>query len=116
MTAQFAVSTKSGNLEIAKRSVTLTSADATKAYDGTALTNDKVTVSGDGFVKGQGATYSVTGFQTVVGKSNNTFTYTLNEGTNPNNYTITTSEGTLKVTANEQAVVVKVKGSTNTQL
>mgnify|MGYP002336658549 CR=1 FL=1 len=116
VTAQFAVSTKSGNLEIAKRSVTLTSADATKAYDGTALTNDKVTVSGDGFVKGQGATYSVTGFQTVVGKSNNTFTYTLNEGTNPNNYTITTSEGTLKVTANEQAVVVKVKGSTNTQL
>ena len=116
VTDQFAVSTNSGNLKIAKRPVTLTSADATKAYDGTALTNDKVTVSGDGFVKGQGATFDVTGFQTVVGESNNTFTYTLNEGTNPNNYTITTSEGTLKVTANEQAVVVKVKGNTNIQL
>ena len=116
VTDQFAVSTKSGNLEIAKRSVTLTSADATKAYDGTALTNDEVTVSGDGFVKGQGATFDVTGFQLNAGKSANSFTYALNEGTNPNNYTITKSEGTLKVTANEQVVVVKVKGNTNTQL
>ena len=116
VTKQFSVSTKSGELKINPRPVTLTSADATKAYDGTALTNDKVTVSGGGFVKGQGATFDVTGFQTVVGESNNSFTYALNEGTNPNNYTITKSEGTLKVTANEQAVVVKVKGNTNTQL
>ena len=116
VTAQFKVKTKSGELKIKPRPVTLTSADASKPYDGTALTNDKVTVSGDGFVKGQGATYSVTGFQTMVGKSDNTFTYELNEGTNPNNYTITKSEGTLEVTANEQAVVVKVKGNTNTQL
>ena len=116
VTAQFAVSTKDGKLEIAKRPVTLTSADASKPYDGTALTNDKVTVSGDGFVEGQGATYSVTGSQTNAGTSANTFTYALNEGTNPDNYAITKSEGTLKVTANEQAVVVKVKGNTNTQL
>ena len=116
VTKQFKVKTKSGELAIKPRPVTLTSADASKPYDGTALTNDEVTVSGDGFVKGQGATYSVTGFQTMVGKSDNTFTYELNEGTNPNNYTITKSEGTLEVTANEQAVVVKVKGKTNTQL
>ena len=116
VTAQFKVKTKSGELTIKPRPVTLTSADASKPYDGTALTNDEVTVSGDGFVKGQGATYSVTGFQTMVGKSDNTFTYELNEGTNPNNYTITKSEGTLEVTANEQAVVVKVKGNKNTQL
>ena len=111
VTDQFAVSTKSGNLEIAKRSVTLTSADATKAYDGTALTNDKVTVSGDGFVKGQGATFDVTGSQLNAGKSDNSFTYMLNEGTNADNYAITKSEGTLEVTANAQAVVVKVKGN-----
>ena len=116
VTAQFEVTTNSGELTINPRPVTLTSADATKPYDGTALTNDKVTVSGDGFVKGQGATYSVTGFQTTVGKSDNTFTYELNEGTNPNNYTITKSEGTLEVTANKQAVVVKVKGNKNAQL
>ena len=116
VTAQFKVTTNSGELTIKPRPVTLTSADASKPYDGTALTNHEVTVSGAGFVKGQGATYSVTGFQTMVGKSDNTFTYELNEGTNPNNYTITKSEGTLEVTANEQAVVVKVKGKTNTQL
>ena len=116
VTDQFAVSTKSGNLEIAKRSVTLTSADATKAYDGTALTNDKVTVSGDGFVKGQGATFDVTGSQLNAGKSANSFTYALNEGTKASNYTITKSEGTLEVTSNKQAVVVKVKGTKNTQL
>ena len=116
VTKQFAVKTESGKLTIAPRPVTLTSASDSKVFDGTALTNDEVTVSGEGFVKGQGATFDVTGFQTVVGESNNTFTYALNEGTNPNNYSITTSEGTLKVTANEQAVVVKVKGNTNTQL
>ena len=116
VTDQFAVSTKSGNLEIAKRSVTLTSADATKAYDGTALTNDKVTVSGDGFVKGQGATFDVTGSQLNAGKSANSFTYALNEGTKVSNYTITKSEGILEVTANKQAVVVKVKGTKNAQL
>ena len=116
VTKQFAVKTDSGLLTINPRPVTLTSASDSKVFDGTALTNDKVTVSGDGFVKGQGATFDVTGFQTVVGESNNSFTYALNEGTNPNNYTITKSEGTLKVTANEQAVVVKVKGNTNTQL
>ena len=103
-------------MEIAKRSVTLTSADATKAYDGTALTNDKVTVSGDGFVKGQGATFDVTGSQLNAGKSANSFTYALNEGTKASNYTITKSEGILEVTANKQAVVVKVKGNKNAQL
>ena len=50
-----------GTLTISKRSVTLTSADDEKVYDGKALTNDEVTVSGDGFVTGEGATYDVTG-------------------------------------------------------
>ena len=60
-------------VSIAKRSVTLTSATGTKVYDGKALTNNKVTVSGDGWAKGEGATYKVTGSQTQVGKSKNTF-------------------------------------------
>ncbi|MBO5131652.1 MAG: hypothetical protein J6C20_01110, partial [Paludibacteraceae bacterium] len=53
-----------GQLTISKRTVTLTSADDEKVYDGTALTNDEVTVSGDGFATGEGATYDVTGTQT----------------------------------------------------
>ncbi|MBR2541222.1 MAG: DUF11 domain-containing protein [Mogibacterium sp.] len=87
-----------GSLEISKREIKLTSATDSKVYDGTALTNDEVTVGGDGFAAGEGATYEVTGTQTLVGSSENTFTYTLNEGTKADNYTITTENGTLTVT------------------
>ena len=41
--------------KITKRSVTLTSATVSKVYDGSALTNTSITVSGDGFVEGEGA-------------------------------------------------------------
>ena len=76
----------------------MTSATASKPYDGTALTKHEVTVTGDGFVKGEGATYKVTGSQTLVGSSDNEFTYELNKGTNADNYTITTKSGQLTVT------------------
>lgn len=79
------------------RPATLTSASDTKEYDGTPLTND--TVKADGFVDGEGATYNVTGTQTKVGSSDNTFTYTLNGNTKEGNYNITTQNGTLEVTA-----------------
>ena len=103
-----------GTLTISKREVTLTSASDSKKYDGNALTNDTVTVSGDGFADGEGATYDVTGSQTVVGSSANTFTYTLNKGTKADNYTITKAEGTLTVTAAETEVVVTITGKTDT--
>ena len=76
----------------------MTSKSASKAYDGTALTKHEVTETGDGFVKGEGATYKVTGSQTLVGSSDNEFTYELNKGTNADNYTITTKSGQLTVT------------------
>ena len=85
--------------KITKRSVTLTSADAAKTYDGTALTNTSITVSGDGFAEGEGAEYNVTGTQTQVGKCMNEFEYTLNENTLASNYDITKVVGTLTVTA-----------------
>ena len=100
--------------EITKRHVTLTSADDEKVYDGSALTNDTVTVGGDKFAKKEGATYNVTGMQIEKGASNNTFTYTLNEGTLAGNYDIETFEGTLKVTAFENEVVVTIKGNKDT--
>ena len=84
---------------IAPRPVTLTSASDTKEYDGTPLTNN--TVKAEGFVDGEGATYTVTGTQTVVGSSDNTFDYKLNEKTKKENYSIITKFGTLEVTANE---------------
>ena len=87
-----------GFLVIEKRNLVLTSASAQKVYNGTELTAKDVTVSGDGFVKGEGASYDVTGTQTTVGNSENTFTYKLNENTNADNYTIETANGSLLVT------------------
>ena len=99
-----------GQLVIEKRKVTLTSGSGEKVYDGNALTNGEVTVSGDGFADGEGAAYDVTGSRTDVGESDNTFTYTLNKGTKADNYTIEKTEGKLKVTAATDEVVVTIKG------
>ena len=49
-----------GTLKVTKRPVTLTSATDWKYYDGDPLTNDLVTVGGEGFAAGEGATYDVT--------------------------------------------------------
>ena len=87
-----------GTLNITPRSITLTSADGEKKYDSTALTNDTVTITGDEFVEGEGVNITVTGRQTAVGESENTFTYAMKSGTLAGNYEITTVYGKLKVT------------------
>ena len=98
-----------GELKVMPRHVTLTSADDEKMYDGTPLTNSTVTVSGDGFAEGEGATYDVTGSQKHAGYSNNEFTYTLNEGTLADNYEITTVLGTLTIT--KRPLTIKLTAS-----
>ena len=90
--------TNSATITITKRSVTLTSGSDSKVYDGTALVKHEVAVSGDGFAAGEGASCEYTGSQTNVGTSENTFTYTLNDGTKAGNYDIITANGTLTVT------------------
>ena len=85
--------------KITKRLVTLTSATVSKTYDGQALKNTSITVSGDGFVEGEGASYEVTGTQTSVGNSANAFEYKLNEKTLASTYDITKVVGTLTITA-----------------
>ena len=87
-----------GWLDITPRSVTLTSATDQKVYDGTSLTNSNVTVSGEGFVEGEGANYVVTGSQMLVGSSENSFSYTMNSNTIASNYDISTINGVLTVT------------------
>ena len=106
-------SIEDGKLEIAKRDVTLTSGTGSKTYDGTALTNDTVTVGGDKFADGEGASYNVTGSQTEAGSSYNTFTYTLNEGTNEDNYNITKTEGKLTVSPSADEIIVTITGHTD---
>lgn len=112
--------TVTGNAEytITRRPVTLTSASAEKKYDGTPLTKNEVTAStgnGVGFVTGEDATYNVTGSQTEVGKSDNTFDYTLNNNTKATNYEITKQLGKLKVTQDDTAITVTITGNTLTR-
>ncbi len=93
------VSAEDGKLVIGKAKVTLKSADLSKKYDGTALENGGTALATEtGFAEGEGATYTFTGSQTLVGSSANAFNYTLNEGTKADNYDIEKTEGKLTVT------------------
>ena len=115
VTKQFKVNTEDGQLTINPRTVTLTSGDGKKEYNGTPLTNKTVSVTGDGFVTGEGATYDVTGAITNVAENkpnNNTFTYTLSEGTTAGNYVIEIMYGTLEITPVAAEVIVTIKGNT----
>ena len=101
-----------GFVQVDKAQVTLKSADLNKKYDGTALKNgDNALETESGFAKGEGATYTFTGSQTVVGSSPNAFDYTLNEGTKADNYTITKSEGTLTVTNRDAKYEIEVESN-----
>ena len=113
VTAQFTVETKNGNADITPRKVTLTSDSASREYNGKPLTNHLVFIEEDEFIEGEGARYHVTGSQTLVGTSDNTFTYTLNEGTKAENYTIETEFGKLTVLnrSEENKYKITVKGN-----
>lgn len=104
--------TRSENIAINKRPVTLTSAGANKVYDGKPLTNDTVTPTplgvDVGFLDGEGVTCNVTGSQTNVGESDNEFTYTFNEGTSESDYLVTSDPGKLIVTQDNTEVVVTI--------
>lgn len=89
---------KDGWLKITPIAITLKSGDASKTYDGAALTKKEVTVTSGNLVSGEGLDYVVTGSQTEVGTSKNTYTYTPKTGTTLTNYTITKEEGDLTVT------------------
>ena len=99
------------NFEISRRDVTFTSASADRSYDGTALVDHDVIVSGSGLVSGDGVSFIVTGSQTVVGESQNTFTYRFIQG-NASNYDVTTVEGTLRVTADPVGILITADSST----
>ena len=103
-----------GHLNIAKRNVTLTSASASKVYDGTPLTAKNVAVTGDGFAKGEGASYDVTGSQLNKGFSANNFEYTLNDNTKKENYNIVPENGSLTVNPVTAEVVVTITENSDT--
>lgn len=92
-------------LIVTPRSVTITSGNASKMYDGTPLTKHEVTYGEDNFVAGEGVDITYTGSQTIVGSSDNTFTFNLKNGTAKENYNITTNYGELKVTDSDKLSV-----------
>lgn len=82
--------------------IELTSASATKSYDGKALTCNEVELT-DGELFGDDTfTFQTSGMQTDVGSSANTFTYELVSGdadiNAANDYNVTVKEGALTVT------------------
>ena len=103
-----------GWLKIDPRPVTLTSGSAERVYNGEALTNETVTVGGDGFAKDEGVTCDFTGSQTDVGESENTFTFEANEGTSAKNYSFEFKFGTLKVTPFTDKVTVTITEKSGT--
>ncbi len=123
---QFTVHYQPANLVVKPRAVTLTSASGEKVYDGTALTSkwllaqgritEEVTVSGDGFAAGEGATFGVIGSRVNVGKSDNEFAYRLNRNTDANNYTIKVVKGKLEVTPVTDQVTVTITGHTDSKV
>ncbi len=105
-------------LTVNPRALTFTSASDSKVYDGTPLTRNEqsdVTIGGDGFVRGEGATFAITGSQTEAGSSSNDFTYSFDDATLSENYVVASqTAGTLVVTADDGEVVVTIKGNSNT--
>ena len=102
-----------GYVKITPRAVTLTSASASKVYDGTALTKPVVTVGGDGFVEGQVTEIKATGSMTNAGSVANTITFTPNKETfKDGNYAITKTEGTLTIA--KRSVLITSQSATKT--
>lgn len=104
-----------GKLWITPRQVTLTSETASKPYDGDPLTKPDVTVTGDGFVKGEVSDIKAKGEVTHVseGEVTNTITFTKGDKFKADNYTITKKEGKLSITPLD-GVVVTIEGRTKT--
>lgn len=69
VTKQFTVKQVEGRLTITKRTLVLISATAGKEYDGKALKNDGITVQGDDFARGEGASYKVSGLTAFAART-----------------------------------------------
>ena len=99
-----------GTLAVTPAPIQIKTESANKVYDGTALTaGGQMT----GLVNGETATFTVTGSQTAVGSSTNTYTLEWNGSAKQGNYTIESVEtGTLTVTESEDQIVVTTTGGT----
>ena len=100
-----------GSIKINPATLTVTTQGASKVYD-----SDPLTASGsaDGFVNGETASFAITGSQTAVGSSNNTYSITWDGSAKESDYTISESIGTLTVTEYSGEITVTTTGGTFT--
>ena len=102
VTESFNIKLENGLLNIKPRKVVLTSANHTKPYDGTPLTNGGAPLKEEGWVGTEGAEYLFTGSQTEMGTADNTFNISkAKENTDLDNYDIQKVYGKLTVTEEE---------------
>ena len=102
-----------GRLTIGKRTVTLVSDDLSKEYDGSPLVNgDTPLKTEDGWVNGEGATYTFTGSRTYPGttKNGNTFEVNYNANTDEKNYEVKKTFGDLTVTNRNAKYEINLTG------
>ncbi len=95
------VSPTFGTLTVTPESVTVSTGTASRAYNGTALTESTAAISG--LVTGESVTLTATGSQTEVGSSSNSYSI-IWSGADAGNYTVTENLGTLTVTGNDTVI------------
>ena len=100
-----------GSIKINPATLTVTTPDATKVYDGEPLT---AAGSITGFVNGETATFTTTGTQTAVDSSDNTYSIVWDGSAAESDYTISETVGTLTVTEYAGEITVTTTGGTFT--
>ena len=110
VTSKLNITKIDGSITITPAPITIVTDPGSKVYDGTPLTADgKMT----GLVNDETATFTVTGSQTEVGTSDNTYTLEWDGTAKESNYKITSETiGTLTVTESDAEIVVTTTGGT----
>ncbi|MDD7718193.1 MAG: InlB B-repeat-containing protein, partial [Eubacteriaceae bacterium] len=107
VTANLNIKRVDGSIIIKPATLTVSTPDASKVYDGEPLTKAGTI---NGFVNGETATFATTGSQTEVDSSDNTYSITWDKTAVESDYTISESVGTLTVTENTDEIVVTTTG------
>ncbi|MCI5903508.1 MAG: hypothetical protein MRZ74_13455 [Blautia sp.] len=100
-----------GSITITPATLTVTTPDASKVYDG-----DPLTAAGSisGFAKEETAAFATTGSQTEVGNSKNTYSINWDGSAAESDYTVSATVGTLTVTEYAGEITVTTTGGTFT--